>query len=251
MPLTIPAFVQYQQPLVPLRGLWNHAPAEGDFFINANIQWGVTTGATTCVQFSLAGNSPVALSQIAALAVDNSRCGADVAFIFPDSGFKLVVPAHEGGIFAVLTNALTFYADAATAIAGDETVFQVCNSCPPVIPISPTFQQNHASVSGIDPATNGATAIIAAGISGTLNTLALSIDLLGGAAEGGVELILSDGMGGTVWINIYHIAASATFNEQVNLPGLNLRFVNGLNLQIVNSAVAGTAIVVNAYYSTP
>ena len=78
MSQTIPAFVQYQQPMFPLRGLWNNAPPEGDYFINCTLDWAAVDA--TAVQFSVAGNSPVALSQIVALAVDNSRCGADVDF---------------------------------------------------------------------------------------------------------------------------------------------------------------------------
>jgi hypothetical protein len=113
MPLSIPAFDQYQSPMFPLRGLWNCVPREGDKFVNVEIDWQTTT-KTTCVQFSLSGNSPVALSQIVALYVDNGRSGSDVDFIFPDSGFVLTVPAHNQGMFPVLTNALMFYASAPT-----------------------------------------------------------------------------------------------------------------------------------------
>lgn len=250
--LTIPPFVQYQQPLFPLRGLWNRAPAEGDLFVNIEVDWLVTTNGLTAVQFSLSGNSPVTLSQIVALAVDNSRSGADVAFVFPDSGFSLVVPAHEGGVFPVLTNALMFYAVATSAIGGDVTVFQVLNSMPPPIPISPTFQQNHVGASGIPPQTNGSTAILPAGTSGTLNTLSMSIDLVAGASAGSVQLSIVDGAGHQLWANIYNVAASTTVNYPVNVSGLDLRFTNGLNFVVGGSTnITGGAIVVNAYYSTP
>jgi hypothetical protein len=111
MPLQIPAFVQYQGVTPILRGLWNQKPVEGDRFISAEIDWGTLGGTPpyTCVQFQLSGNSPVALSQIVALSIDNGRCGSDADFIFPDSGFVLTVAAHNQGIFPVFTNALSFY----------------------------------------------------------------------------------------------------------------------------------------------
>ena len=195
MPLTIPAFDQYQQPLFPLRGLWNSAPAEGDRYVNAEIDWLVTT-KTTAVQFSLSGNSPVSLSQIVALAVDNGRCGVDVDFIFPDSGFVLTVPAHSQGLYTVFTNALMFYTSAALANVGDTTVIQILNSSPPPLQIAATEQQNHAVPGAIVITAGGSTTqIVAAGINGTLNAANLIVDYINGAAATVVSLNLQDGNG--------------------------------------------------------
>jgi hypothetical protein len=98
--ITIPQFVQFQTSLFPLRGLWNSPPREGDRFVNAEIDWGSPgLSGVHCVQFLLSGNSPVAFSQIVAISVDNSRCGSDVDFIFPDSGFLLTVPAFNQGVY--------------------------------------------------------------------------------------------------------------------------------------------------------
>ena len=251
MSLTIPAFVQYQQPMFPLRGLWNSAPNEGDQFVNVTIDWLVSPPGAA-VQFSLSGNSPVAISQIVALVVDNSRSGADVDFIFPDSGFVLTVPAHNQGAFPVFTNALMFYASAQNAVIGDETIFQILNSRPPVISIAPSVEQNHAFAAGI-PVINSTTPIVPAGITGTLNTLSLSITLAAGAAAENIELNLVDGSGRTLWINVYTLPAGATQNFPVELTGLSLRFVNGLNMVVSSSTFAAGSglIVANAYYSTP
>src|SRR5258708_37754783 len=125
MPVTIPAFSQFQGQLFPLRGLWNKRPPEGDQFINAEINWG--TANTAAIQFSLSGNSPVALSQIVALYVDNRRCGVDVDFLFPDSGFLLSVPPHAQGLYPVLTNALMFYVIGTGAATVDVTILQILN----------------------------------------------------------------------------------------------------------------------------
>jgi hypothetical protein len=130
MPQTVPPFPQLQAPLIPLRGLWNAKPFEADRFCNGEIDWITTTGGLTAVQFSLSGDSPVALSQIVALCVDNTRSGADVDFLFPGSGFLLSVAARTQGLYPVFSNALTFYAIAVSAAAGDITMIQILNSLP-------------------------------------------------------------------------------------------------------------------------
>ena len=249
MPLNIPAFVQYQSPMFPLRGLWNRAPVEGDQFVNVEIDWLVSPPGAA-VQFSLSGNSPVALSQIVALSVDNGRCGVDCDFIFPDSGFVLTVPAHNQGLFPVFTNALMFYASAPGCAAGDVTVLQILNSLPPPIPIAPTEAQSHANVTGISVA-NGSTQIVPLGVNGTLTLFSLSIGMVQGAGAGVASFTLSDGAGHQLWNAIVQVAAAGTLNQTFSLP-LNVRFVNGLTLTVSSSTLtAGTPIVANVYYTSP
>ena len=246
MPLTIPPFSQYQGQLVPLRGLWNKAPAEGDYFINAEIDWG--SANTQAVQFSVSGNSPVALSQIVALYVDNRRCGVDCDFLFPDSGFLLTVPAHAQGLFPVLTNALMFYAIATGAAGADVSILQILNSLPPPIPLLPSSAQNSAAVVGI-AMVNGATVLVPAGISGTLNTLSLSLALVGG--PGNVTLELQDGTGAILWANGFTATAGQVIDMPIELTGLSVRFVNGLRFVIVGLAGITGAIDANVYYTAP
>jgi len=250
LPLTIPPFSQYQGVLVPLRGLWHKAPVEGDKLITAEIDWG-TSGVAKAVQFSLSGNSPVAISQIVAVAVDNARNGADCLFAFPDSGFQLAVPAHNQLISPVFTNALMFYVSSAAAVASDVTVFQVFNSMPPPIPIQPSSQQNTASVTGVALQTNSTTQVVAAGVTGTLNTISMSLDMTAGATAGAVQLNLNDGTGKVLWVNIYNVPANTTVNYPVELTGLSLRFVNGLQFLVINSTLTSGVGVVNVYYSVP
>ena len=245
MPLNIPAFDQYQQPMIPLRGLWNCAPPEGDKYVNAEIDWLVTT-RSNAVQFSLSGNSPVSLSQIAALGVDNSRSGADVAFIFPDSGWELVVPAHNQLISPVFTNALMFYASAPSAITGDVTVFQVFNSVPPPVPIAPSVAQNHGGIAGLTLA-NGTTQIVPPGVNGTLNTIAINVDV---AAGGICQLNLIDGGSHILWVCSPNAAAGGS-TQIYNLTGLAIRFISGMSFQIVNSTFATGSVFGSVYYSTP
>src|SRR5262249_24566930 len=151
---------------------------EGDRFVNAEIQWRITTGATVCVQFDLSGNSPVAFSQIVAFSVDNSRCAGDVQFVFPDSGFVLDVPAYNQGVYPVFSNSLMFYALSPRGVVGDITVFQVLNSMPPPVAIQPSVIQEAVAPGGV--LMDGSVAsvqLVPAGVSGTLVGLSVQATL--------------------------------------------------------------------------
>jgi hypothetical protein len=241
--LNLPPFNQYQSPIVPLRGLWNAAPVEGDKFVTAEIDWLVTT-TQQAVQFSISANSPVAFSQIVCMAVDNSRSGADVDFIFSDSGFILTVPAHNQVVAPVFTNALMFYVAAHAAVLGDITTFQVLNSMPATIQIAPSTDQNHAAATGVS-IVNGTTPIVAAPITGTLNTLSITLDATAGIAQ----IALIDGTGRIVWVSSPAVVAAGPINY--NLSGLSVRFTAGLFIQIIGSTMTGASLVANVYFSTP
>jgi hypothetical protein len=249
MPLTIPPFGQYQSPIVPLRGLWNRAPREGDFFINIEVDWATyLASGQAAVQFQFAGNSPVAISQIVALAVDNSRSGSDVQFVFPDSGFSLGVPAREGGVFPVFTNALMFYIVGLNANAGDVTVAQVMNSMPPPVALSPTYEQNHVNLNEAN-LNNGTTPLIPPPASGTLNSISIVVYVETTTPGDLAQLQLVDGTGRSLWTQVV-VASAAAQNLTFDLSGLSLRFSNGVSLVINESTLAG-GVTVNAYYSTP
>jgi hypothetical protein len=248
MPLAIPAFDQYQAPLVPLRGLWNATPAEGDRYVNVEVDWLVTT-RSSAVQFSLSGNSPVALSQIVALAVDNSRCGADIDCIFPDSGFVLTVPAHTQLVSPVFTNALMFYISAPNAAAGDVTVAQILNSMPPPVPIPGAEAQNSVSPAGL-PVTNGTTQVVPASVSGTLNSVAGQVSVISGATQAFMNVSLVDGTGKLLaFFNCSGLANTTVINP-LNAGGLSVRFKGGISVVVSGSTATG-GMSLNLYYTTP
>jgi hypothetical protein len=249
LPLTIPPFVQYQSPIVPLRGLWNTPPREGDMMISAEIDWLISPPGNA-VQFSLSGNSPVAISQIVALGVDNTRSGADVQFIFSDSGSQLVVPARGGVVAPVFTNGLMFYCNAPASVLGDVTAFLVFNSMPPPVAVPISIAQNHANITGV-PLSNGTTPIIPAPINGTLNTISLVISPTAGASLGVISVTLQDGTGRNVWSSAIELPAGETQTIPIDLPGLSLRFVNGLNLVLTGASSISGWMVGNVYFSTP
>lgn len=245
MPQVIPPFVQYQEQVIPLRGLWNSAPLEGDKFCNFSISWG--SYPTTAIQFSLSGNSPVAISQIVAFSVDNSRCGSDIDFLFPDSGFVLTVPAHNQLVAPVFTNALMFYAVASNAGASDMTVFQVCNSMPPPVPINPSEAMNHVSETGIPlhQTSNVIIPVLASPTSGLLTGFSInwgeSTDTVPSA-----NLELIDGTSTVLWAGTIN-----TTQGQINITPINVRFKLGISLGILGSDYGTGTIFVNLYYTSP
>jgi hypothetical protein len=245
MPLTIPPFVAYQAPLVPIASRWRTKPPEGDKFIAVEIDWGVTVPAGLAVQFSL-NAGPVEFSQIVAFSVDNGRNGGDVSFIFPDTGRQLTVPAYAQGVYPVFTNALTFYAVSEAGVPGDVTEFEILNGLPPPVSVLPSREQTRSGVSGISLITNATTAIVPAGISGTLQ--AFSISGSGISATGSATVELQDGTGQNLWTT-FIVAPNATLN--VSQSGLALRFVNGLSFVVIGSTLTAGSAVVNVYYSVP
>lgn len=256
MPVIVPPFVQYQAPLTPLRGLWHQRPKEGDRFINAEINWLVTTKAGNAVQFELSGNSPVAFSQIVALCVDNSHCSVATTFLFPDSGFELVVPPYNQGLYPVITNALMFYAFATGAVVGDRTILQVLNSMPPPLSVQPFLAPapaaQQSAISSLINFVNGATQIIAPAISGTLTGFAINVSATATASQGGGNLFLQDGSVKTLWTTQVAVAASQSINVPYNVSGLNLKFVNGVTFNILNATnIASGFVYVNLYYTVP
>lgn len=249
MPIVVPPFVPYQAPLIPIRGLWNHPPPEGDRFIPVEVDWGVTTGLGMAIQISITAFSPVEFSQVCALNVDNGRNGADVDFLFPDTGRQLTVPAYCQGLFPVISNAMTFYVVSSSANVGDVTVFEICNSVPPPVAILPSQEQSHAGVSGIGLAANSVNPLIPAGIVGTLQGFAITLFIPAGAT-GAATISLQDGTGAGIWATFANGAATEQ-TVQINQSGLRLRFVNGLNFVVASSTLSAGNAVATVYYAVP
>ena len=246
MSIIVPPYVAYQAPLVPLRGLWSKPPPEGDRYVNGEIDWGVTTTGQLAVAVSLSGNSPVAISQIIALAVDNSRSGAPVSFVFSDSGFALNVPARNQGIYPVFTNALNFYVVSASSHLGDVTSFTVLNSMPPPLSIAPVELQDKALASGVNLAINGSTIILPATITGTLEAFDFDAVVTAPAA-GTCTVTLQDGQGTRLWQRTIVAAAQVSSSQS----GLALRFVNGLVLVVAGTTATTGTLNLNIYYAVP
>jgi hypothetical protein len=227
--------------------------------MSAEIDWALTTlgsdgKPTTCVQFNVGGNSPVQLSQIACLVVDNNRCSADITFLFPDSAFELAVPAYAGGIFPVFTNTLTFYCIAPQSSAGDVTTFQIMNTVPPPVALLQSQAQAVAAVQGLTvaPAT---TVLVPTTISGILETISIGTAASGGTSGGTVGLVLRDQAQPTpnlLWAGELSVAPNGVGSPRTDLSSLKIRFFRGIVLTVtLAGTIGGGGINVNVYYSVP
>jgi hypothetical protein len=217
----------------------------------AELVWGTTGGTGNSVQFALSGNSPVALSQIAALSVDNSRCSADVQFLFPDAGFTLDTAARSLGVYPVFTNALTFYAVSPKAALGDVTVFQVLNSLPyPMTAQLPADQA--ASISGALAINTNATTPLITG-NGTLTAASLVASLINATASTeSAALLIQDGTGKNLWSTWLVCPANTSQNVSIPISGARLKFINGLSLVVSSSTFsAGSMLSLSLYYTVP
>jgi hypothetical protein len=252
VPIVVPPFTQYQAPLVPLRGLWRHEPPEGDRFVSCEIDWGITSGPYNCVQFALSGNSPVALSQIVALNVDNSRNGSEVQFLFPDSAAVLVVPPFCQGLYPVFTNALTFYLTSSLASVGDSTVFQILNTIPPPVAVQSSQQQSFTSAGDISVAEVGITVLVPAPTTGTLQSFSL-IATAPDAPAGpqAAQIQLQDGTGRILWTGYMFWNAGSMASVPIDVSGLQQRFYQGLYLNVTSTNIVGGVASFTAYYSEP
>lgn len=248
MPITIPPFDQYQAPIVPLRGLWNSKPPEGDKCALCEVDW-LTTTRGRAVQFLFSANSPVALSQIVAVAVDNRGSGYDVDFVFPDSGFRLTIPAYNQGIYPVFTNALMFYLVAAVGVVvGNSTNFMVFNSMPPPVALFPTAMQTQDQVTSIDLGVLGSTQVIPVGTNGTLNGFIITLNF---STTGTVGMQLIDGQGTILWSD--STTGVAGGSQTVSISNLHIRFVNGVSFVINNTTFTSHAASgnVNLFFTSP
>jgi hypothetical protein len=237
---------------VPLRAQWNKTPPEGERFVSGEIDWTSGGAPNRAVQVSLGGNSPVAISQIIAIAVDNSRCGADVQFIFSDSGFVLNIPTHIQGVYPVFTNALNFYIVSSGSNSGDITAWTVLNSMPPPLSIQPTATQQNIVSPSIPLTANSSTQVIPTTVSGTLTAIDINPVLTAGASAGSVTISLVGGGGQTHWSRTYSVPANSTISPSTTLTGLATHFWNGMTLVVSGSTgITAGNVYANLYYTVP
>lgn len=252
MPFNVPPAVNYPSPLISQPSWLTRDPVEGDRYIPVDILWGTMGGAANCVSLQLWGNAPNTISQIVALNVDNSRCGADVIFIFPDTGQTLTIPAYESGLFPVLTGASTLFANSPNSQMEDETSFSILNFLPPPVSIPKSEFQSFEVFSAINVAAAGTTQIIAASESGTISGLNI-IAAINSTAGYGAIVELIDGAGSVVWGSLVAGPIGGGTMALANLNDLQVRFVDGLSLSVVafTALPTGGALSLNLYYRSP
>ena len=251
----IPASMNLPDNLVAVPSQMFNEPREGRKSITQLIDWAIPLAANKSAIFTnLQNNATLEFSQICGLIVDNSECGADLDFIFPDTEVTISIPAYAPfTVLDVPTNQTQFYVVANGAIAGDKTRYSILNYAPPPVAVPVTQQQNIAKLA--NQALDGATtvALLAAGTNGTLEALNVNVACPLPSVSFNDRLALADGTGKIIWAgNVAAQNTSTGFTVSLcDLVGLHVRFENGLNIIQAGGFAPGATFNVNAYYRTP
>ena len=252
--ITIPPAYNYQEPLRALPMNNGNEPREGRKFINCQINWTVTDNNLGSVHFNMNNNATLELSQVSALVIDNSQCGADIQFVFTDTNTTVTVPAYAPyALVPVFTNSKEWYVILQDpALLGDITRFSVLNYQPAPVTIPTTNHQNVAIADDI-PATAGTTQVIPAGTNGTIENLSVSVAMNSNTSGFTTcKFVVQDGSGNNVAVGRLVGSFGATVDS--NLIGLNnvsVRFTNGLKFIVSETTIGQAFFDVNAYYRIP
>lgn len=257
MTITIPGVaVNYQSPLLFFPTKWqNESPPEGPGGISCEIDWGTMGGASNVVFVSPQNNtaSNQSMSQIVALCVDNSGCGGDCEFLFPDTSDILTMPAGSPRtISPIFTNGSSFYVSCPTAEPGDVTRFQLLNTLPPPLSVAGGFEQEAGVSTDIpnDGATGGT--LIADNISGYIENLNVYVTAADASAGGSYVYTFQDGNSNIIAGFQVAVPEAGNINALVlNLQGVKLRFINGLTLVASGGDTELGHISINLYYKSP
>lgn len=260
MALVIPPAVNYQSPLTAVPSLMQDEPTEGRKQIPVEIDWGEPASvlAHKCVYINFQNNASLNISQVASFKIDNSECGADVQFIFPDTGEVITIPARTPfAVIPVFSNLTQFYVNAPRSLSSDKTRFSILNYA--TNPISlPQTEASEIANSGGDVVGGGATNIqlIPAGVNGTLETLKMT--LAAGTALAAAQQFVCSAFDGTATLGF----APGVLVDQWNVPfasgytgievvfdfnNLNWRFEDGFELQV--QGLAAPTMICNSFAS--
>lgn len=251
MGIIVPPSVNYQSPLNAVPTFWWQQPREGPKMIVCEIDWGAMGGPNNCVNINLQNNATLEFSQIVCVSVDNSLCGADLEFVFPDTAETLSIPAYAPKcIVPVFTNMTQFYVWCPGARDTDTTRFSIHNLMPPPVSVPFTIEQQIISNSNIigDGATDAI--MIPAGVFGTLESIQV---LRTGpiTIAGAQQFSINDGnntlnFGGTFAAKVDNYCNTI----MLDLQGMHIRFDNGLTFNQSGDSMGG-AWTVNGLYRLP
>lgn len=252
MQIVVPNAVNYQSPLIAVPSRLLSEPREGRKQVPCEIAWG-DMAPDGCMLLNLGNNATLEFSQVIALKVDNSLCGATVTFVFPDTGDTVAVPAYSPNtVIEVFSQQTQFYVVAAGPISGDITRFQILNFLPPPISISVSTEQQTAIVSGISAAAAGNTQIVPAGVNGTLQALEIHFGVANAAADSNADIQILDGNGKLIAQGVAFVKnATSSLTTLVSLQDIAVRFENGLIATVGGLLIASGQFNVNAYYRLP
>lgn len=253
MPISIPAATNYPSGLVAIPSRVLSDPREGNKSIPCEVDWNIMGGVNQSLYFNLQNNATLEFSQIVALKVDNSQCGADVQFIFPDTNETVTIPAYTpDAIVEVFTNQTQFYLIALGAIATDVTRFQILNFLPPPVVVPVSTEQRTAVVGAISAGAAAATQIIPTTINGTLENLSVQFGVSNPAADSNAIATFTDGTGKLIARCPAFVRTGVPANATLlNLTFAAVRFSGGISCTVSGLLIAGGEFDVNAYYRIP
>lgn len=232
-------------------------PKEGKAYIPVEILWpGPTAPANqraASYEINVQGLTTQTFSQIVMLDVDNSTCGVDATFIFPDSGDSLTVPGSSGGLFPVFTNSTRFYVSAPGALSTDITRFRILNYRQEPVALPPPVFTQIAAATAVSAA--GTFPILGASVSGTLTGWDCTIS--GYATSAGASGITASLIDKATTNVLARGSITMGQNQGVsglvfNVSGAAVRFTGGLDCVVTASGTV-TSINVNLFtrYRTP
>jgi hypothetical protein len=261
MSIQVPAGVaQYQSPIVPVIAQYRATPqpTNQDQAIPFSIEWansGGTGVVAPAVQCNIGVQQTVTpYGKIMAMMVDNTECTVDVQFLFPETNWKLTVPAGGFVVAPILALGINFYVQTVTPPSTDDvTNFTAFNF--PVAPVGlqkTVFTEFNGQANVALAA--GTTVLVANTVSGVLNALNIQLGGLQGAAAFGTQVEINDGKGNSLAIVAPGMGPaggnypSATL---LDISSVNIPFTNGLNIviTITGTPAAYGQIAVNAYFS--
>lgn len=253
MPITVPPSVNYPSPLNAHVSRINVRPLEGDMYIPCEILWATMGGASKAVSFNLKELSTKPFSQIVALKVDNSECGASVRFTFLDTMETVTIPAYTpDAIVPVFTNALQFYVEVDGSIPSDITRFQVLNHMPPPVVVPTSEEQLTAILSNIPSGVGSVNNVIPNNLNGTLETVQVQFGVAAAAAASNATITLSDGTGKRIAYASVFVNLAAYVNVIcIDLANVAVRFQGGIIATIAGAGIANGEFNVSAYYKLP
>lgn len=254
MPYIPPAMNLGQFPVM-IPSIMFREPREGRGSITFNIDWSEPIAkGLEAVNINLQNSATLEFSQICGLVIDNSNCGADLDFIFPDTDVTVSIPAYAPyTVLQVNTQQVQFFVRGLGIINGDVTHFSVLNYAPDPIAVPITIQQLTASVGSIAIDGAAVTPIIPAGVNGSIRGFNVNAAVNTAAGAYNDLFTLSDGAGMVIWQgNLAGPAGAQSVNGPlVDLSNLNVRFENGIYMTQTGGFVVGGTIDVNLFYRVP
>lgn len=251
MSLKSPPAVNYSDPWVMMPAVLNRKAPEGEKQAAFEVAWATQGGVNNSVSFNMQNQTTATFSQICALAVDNSDCGMDVRFLFPDTGYTVTIPAAAPSlIIPVFTNQVQFFLIGTVNNEVEEpkdiTRFTVLNFCPPPIAVPPTTAQELGALSFTTVDGTASTPLIpASSVYSSGSVQGIQARFSGLTTGAGVAIFkIVDGAGQQIaWFQMAAATATVYNVELYNLNPCDIRYSGGLFLQQSGAVIGGQVAI--------